>query len=189
MQPRPKLTPDQTRVLGERLSKLFPESEWTPEQYDLFRTRVSAYTHASAIEGFDDYRAACRYRTPVLADLLKAVANRQAPFEQSKQATEIDRMRDSERAYRATKERESHVSRTLHIPELLELGEARVLAERDDLIARMGYADNFSQRNVAGCPTWAELIDPDDERARILCWRYWIIVDSFDAYEPETANV
>lgn len=188
MEQRRKLTEGETRALAERLSRLFPQSEWTVEQFDLFRTRIASYSVKASTDGFDDYRAACRFHTPVLRDLLECVAKRQAPFEKSRQATEVERMRQSEAEYCRVKGRELEVSRTLHIPELLDRGEAHVLAARDRLIRRMGHVDNFSQRSVAGCPTWAELIDPNDERARIMCWRYWIIVDSFDAFEPEVCH-
>ncbi len=185
---RRKLTSDETLALADRLSKLFPQSEWTVEQFDLFRTRISAYTHRAASDGFDDYRAECRFHTPVLRDLLACVAKRQSPHEQSKHATEIERMRESEAAYHHVKDREVGVSRRLHIPELHTMGRVLVERVRDGLRERMGNAENFSQRNVAGCPTWEELTDESDTRARILCWRYWIIVDDFAAYEPEVFN-
>lgn len=185
----PRLTPDQTAKIADRLSRLFPESDWTPEQFDLFRTRIGGFDFAKTIGALDEYRAKSRARTPVLKDIADELNRVHFPADQTRQATELARMQECERKYRQDKARESEVSRTLHIPELLDLGEARVLAERDELLSRMGNSVNFSQRGVAGVPTWAELIDPKDERARILCWRYWIIVDSCERFAPELANV
>jgi hypothetical protein len=187
MNNRPQLTNEQARTLADLLSKLFPQSEWTIEQFDLFMSRVKPYTMEAARAGMEDHRASHRFHAPVLKDLLESIAKRQAPFERGEYATTLERHKRSEEAYHREKAREVRVSLSMHIPHLLDMGEAKALQIRDGLIERMGNGEYISQRNIAGCPTWAELTNPDEVRSRILCWRYWIIFDSFEAYEPEMA--
>jgi hypothetical protein len=130
-----------------------------------------------------EYRANCRYRRPVIVDLLKKMG--EATFGTPSEKGEDDAkkiLRMLEETDREI-EREQRVAESVHIPQIVRLGREEVRRRRDALLAKM----TESQRNKAGAPTWDQLASMEGDGARIRCWRYWILTEQFEAYEPEVA--
>lgn len=176
------------RLWSKRIAPLFPKHVWTPEEIALFIERAAAYEYDSAYAVVSQYKTECRYKSPCMATMLRLFNLAKNGPEGRKVGDE--KMEAMRRMFSETtneRRREQGISRDLHIPELIAIGRAKVEATRDDLLRRMEDGAFMSQRQYAGKPTWDELTNPDEVRSRILCWRYWIIFDSCESYEPEMA--
>jgi hypothetical protein len=169
----------------ERVQAMFPDAGMSPEEWGVLEQRVAAYEFDSAVVVLGEYRAGCRFRKPVIADLLKALSRAKYGEPQAKQEAEVER---AKRLHADTDERlrqERRASEHVHIPALIRLGREEVRRRRDTLLGSMKPA----QRNYAGAPTWDELIGLDEMSPRMLVWRYWIITEQLERYEPEVSHV
>lgn len=167
----------------EQAQALFPESGMTLE-WSVLEERVMRFDLEPSLIVLREYRAHCRYRKPVFDDLLKALSTAKYGTPHEKAASEVDRLRAMDRVTDSTIAQEQRVAERVHIPELIRLGNAEVRRRRDRLLAGM----NQARRNIAGAPTWEQLTGMDEDSARMRCWRFWIVTEQSEAFEPEVAN-
>lgn len=168
----------------ERVAQLFSDSGLTPAELDVLAEGVTKYEEESAMAVLAEYRRNCRYKRPVFPDLLKALDVAKYGTVTQKGLNQTEAIVRGDEVTNAQIAAERRVAETIHIPALIRLGRDEVKRRRDALLRGM----NQASRNMAGAPTWEQLTGMGGDSPRLRCWRFWIITEQADTYEPEVEN-